>query len=138
MPTLGLSTLDWSLTGWRPFTWKLRKAAETAQALADDYRRQLDALRYEMGAIEHAAHMPVDYAYGLPTWINMVLYAAYIGLDIGPHNRAWAVRVEERWEAAVAELRATKRELVAIREERDRLMSELGEACQGLTVGEEL
>lgn len=35
-PLLDLSSLPWSLTGWRPFAWKLRKAAETGSfALAD-------------------------------------------------------------------------------------------------------
>jgi hypothetical protein len=58
----------------------------------------------EIATLAHAAHMPADYAYGLPSWINQVLYAAYIGADIGPHNRAWAVRLEDRWEAANEEV----------------------------------
>jgi beta-mannosidase len=33
---LDLSTLTWSLTGWRPFAWKLRKSAETGGFLLPD------------------------------------------------------------------------------------------------------
>jgi beta-mannosidase len=36
-PLLDLSTLDWSLTGWRPFAWKLRKSAETGGFLLPDF-----------------------------------------------------------------------------------------------------
>lgn len=34
---LDLSTLSWSLTGWRPFAWKLRKSAETGGFLLPDF-----------------------------------------------------------------------------------------------------
>lgn len=37
MPVFDLSTLDWSLTGWRPFAWKLRKSAETGGFLSPDH-----------------------------------------------------------------------------------------------------
>jgi beta-mannosidase len=38
MPTLiDLSALDWTLTGWRPFAWKLRKSAETGGFLLPDH-----------------------------------------------------------------------------------------------------
>lgn len=37
IPLLDLSTLDWSLTGWRPFAWKLRKSAETGGFLSPDH-----------------------------------------------------------------------------------------------------
>ena len=36
-PLLDLSTLDWTLTGWRPFAWKLRKSAETGGFLSPDH-----------------------------------------------------------------------------------------------------
>jgi beta-mannosidase len=36
-PLLDLSTLDWTLTGWRPFAWKLRKSAETGGFLLPDF-----------------------------------------------------------------------------------------------------
>lgn len=34
---LDLKTQEWSLTGWRPFAWKLRKAAETGGFLLPDH-----------------------------------------------------------------------------------------------------
>jgi beta-mannosidase len=34
---LDLSTLEWTLTGWRPFAWRLRKSAETGGFLAPDH-----------------------------------------------------------------------------------------------------
>jgi beta-mannosidase len=34
---IDLSTLSWSLTGWRPFAWKLRKSAETGGFLLPDH-----------------------------------------------------------------------------------------------------
>lgn len=36
------------------------------------------ALRTEREAIEYAAHMPADYEYGLPSWINQKLYCRLI------------------------------------------------------------
>ena len=36
-------------------------------------------LQDELAAVRFAAHMPDDYEYGLPSWINQYLYAAYIG-----------------------------------------------------------
>lgn len=35
--SLDLSRCDWSLTGWRPFAWKLRKSAETGGFLLPDH-----------------------------------------------------------------------------------------------------
>lgn len=34
----------------------------------------------EMEAIQYAAHMPSDYQYGLPSWINQRLYVRLISL----------------------------------------------------------
>ncbi len=34
---LDLATLEWTLTGWRPFAWRLRKSAETGGFLAPDH-----------------------------------------------------------------------------------------------------
>ncbi|MEY3774920.1 MAG: Exo-beta-D-glucosaminidase precursor [Verrucomicrobiota bacterium] len=34
---LDLTTQEWSLTGWRPFAWKLRKSAETGGFLLPDH-----------------------------------------------------------------------------------------------------
>jgi hypothetical protein len=42
-------------------------------------------LEAERASIEYAAHMPADYPHGLPTWINMELYASYIGAKVSPH-----------------------------------------------------
>jgi beta-mannosidase len=36
-PILDLSTLAWTLTGWRPFAWKLRRSVETGGFLAPDH-----------------------------------------------------------------------------------------------------
>ena len=35
--TLDLASLEWTLTGWRPFAWKLRKSAETGGFLLPDF-----------------------------------------------------------------------------------------------------
>ena len=37
MSPFDLATLDWVLTGWRPFAWKLRKSAETGGFLSPDH-----------------------------------------------------------------------------------------------------
>lgn len=44
----------------------------------------VQGLRQELATIEYAAHMPPDYEFGLPSWINQVLYHNYIGLRISP------------------------------------------------------
>ena len=38
----------------------------------------------ELAAVRDAAHVPDDWAYGLPSWINQRLYAAYIGAAFSP------------------------------------------------------
>jgi hypothetical protein len=38
----------------------------------------------EIAAIKYAAHMPDDYAFGLPSWIYQRLYAAWIGAIFSP------------------------------------------------------
>jgi hypothetical protein len=43
---------------------------ETARDLA----KQLAEAQAELDAVRYAAHMPDDYAYGLPSWINQELY----------------------------------------------------------------
>ena len=48
-------------------------------------------LRAEMDAICYAAHMPDDYEFGLPSWINQHLYGELIALrdaDGGPISRS--------------------------------------------------
>ncbi len=45
-----------------------------AEEEAADLRRQLSEAQGEMEAIRYAAHMPPDYEYGLPSWINQKLY----------------------------------------------------------------
>lgn len=54
-----------------------RRAIEAAEDRAD-------ALAAEVEAIQSSAHMPDDYEYGLASWINQYLYAAYIGARMGP------------------------------------------------------
>lgn len=39
-------------------------------------------LEREREAILHAAHMPEDYPHGCAAWINMELYASYIGAKV--------------------------------------------------------
>ena len=51
-------------------------AADVTAARAD--------LRAEFEAITAAAHMPEDYQFGMPSWINQCLYAAYIGAQFSP------------------------------------------------------
>lgn len=51
----------------------------------------LQELRAEMDAIRYAAHMPDDYEFGLPSWINQHLYGELIALrdaDGGPISRS--------------------------------------------------
>ncbi|HLF28242.1 MAG TPA: hypothetical protein VJG32_18075 [Anaerolineae bacterium] len=44
-------------------------------------------LERELNNVRYAAHMPADYEYGLPSWINQRLYAAYlITLDNPPRT----------------------------------------------------
>lgn len=74
-------------------------------ARAATLERQCAESEEEIATLAFAAHMDADYAYGLPTWINMVLYAAYIGFDIGPHNRKWATRISERYEMSMLQIR---------------------------------
>jgi hypothetical protein len=61
---------------------------KTRDALCD-YGVSLEAenarLREEMDTIKVAAHMPDDYKYGLPSWVNQVLYENYIGAFMSPH-----------------------------------------------------
>lgn len=52
------------------------------------------ALADELAAVIHAAHMPDDYEFGLPSWINQKLYAAYLEVA---DARAAAARWEERY-----------------------------------------
>ncbi len=49
-----------------------------------------DGLVQERAAIEYAAHMPADYEFGLPSWINQRLYGALLSMtdsDGGPIRR---------------------------------------------------
>ena len=46
---------------------------------------QVAELNAETNNIKYAAHMPDDYQYSLPTWINCNLYACYIGAAISPY-----------------------------------------------------
>jgi len=42
------------------------------------------ALAEELAAVEFAAHMPDDYEFGLPSWIEQRLYASWIGALFSP------------------------------------------------------
>jgi len=50
-----------------------------------ELRAELILARLTFDSIRHAAHMPDDYKFGLPSWINQTLYACYIGAAISPH-----------------------------------------------------
>lgn len=71
---------------------QLEHERATNTALSNDtsqpQRKEIDALKLELSSIEYAAHMPDDYAYGMPSWINQVLWASYIGADLSPHIKA--------------------------------------------------
>lgn len=45
---------------------------------------RIEEANSELAAIVFAAHMPIDYECGLPSWINQHLYAAYIGARQSP------------------------------------------------------
>ena len=47
-------------------------------------RAERDGLKKELDAVRFAAHMPEDYQYGLASWINQRLYAAWIGAMFSP------------------------------------------------------
>jgi hypothetical protein len=49
-----------------------------AEAEAAALREKLAECERELEAIRHAAHMPADYEFGLPTYINMELYGKLI------------------------------------------------------------
>jgi hypothetical protein len=57
----------------------------TLQAQLATAQKRVAELEAKCASIEHAAHMPADYPHGLPTWINMELYASYIGAKVSPH-----------------------------------------------------
>lgn len=64
---------------YEPFTQEEEAAAMDAIiAERDALRTEVGALRDELAAVGFAAHMPDGYKYGLPSWINQHLYAAYI------------------------------------------------------------
>jgi len=76
----------------RPYDLRIDYAAQTIAAEIDALTRERDEARAaNLGYIEKladiifAAHMPDDYIYGLPSWINQHLYAAYIGAKVSPH-----------------------------------------------------
>lgn len=50
-----------------------------ALARIRELEAELTELKAEWEAVKYAAHMPGDYEFGLPTWINTRLYHAYIG-----------------------------------------------------------
>lgn len=65
----------------------LRKQAAKERDEQYELQMKLDAAeqnyrleRLAMDSVVYAAHMPADYQFGLPSWINQRLYASYIGL----------------------------------------------------------
>lgn len=64
-----------------------QKEKERAAAKPDspqNLKRQIHELEDELKAIRFAAHMPDDYKFGLPSWINQKLYASWVGMDFSP------------------------------------------------------
>lgn len=74
---------------------------------ADDPTR--DELIAELEAVQYAAHMPADYAYGLPSWINQHLYADHI-------DKEQAIQAAGRWEQRCLDMQA---EIARLTRERD-------------------
>jgi hypothetical protein len=58
---------------------------ETVLATLDTTRQERDAAVQELAAVRHAAHMPDDYEFGLPSYVNQVLYMNFIGAKISEH-----------------------------------------------------
>jgi hypothetical protein len=58
-----------------------------------ELRAENEQLRGDLDAVKYAAHMPEDYTFGLPSWINQRLYVAYLENDMA-HSAA--ARWEER------------------------------------------
>jgi len=54
--------------------------AVAAEMAGDALESQLQEAQAEMGAIRFAAHMPAEYQFGLPSWINQQLYGRLIAL----------------------------------------------------------
>lgn len=79
----------------RRIIWQQRNRAELAEAEVARLQGIISASEErskDWAAVEYAAHMPDDYKFGLPSWINQHLYIAYIEKD---QDRAAAARWEE-------------------------------------------
>jgi hypothetical protein len=63
---------------------KSRIAERSYLKTISKYETELTTLKEQLDAIKSAAHMPDDYEFGLPSWINQYLYASWIGLIFNP------------------------------------------------------
>jgi len=63
-------------------SWSCHLFVNAAQLDAANAR--VATLTDEIDTLKSAAHMPEDYEFGLPSWINQKLYSAYIGLHFNP------------------------------------------------------
>ena len=60
------------------------KRADTAEDALSEMRARAECAEAELAAVRDAAHVQDDWAYGLPSWVNQRLYAAYIGAAFSP------------------------------------------------------
>lgn len=99
---------------WRPTCRELEAALAEIAALES----RLAEATNQIAALTYAAHMPPDYPYGLPSWINQRLYRMYI--EQGENQEQWdaltqALDARDAAEARESRLRAA---LTRIRDER--------------------
>lgn len=94
-----------------------------------DRQAECEALKTELEAVKYAAHMPDDYEYGLPGWINQRLYACFIGMELSPAIAKILDDEERRFAAAACE--AVKGDIIT--EIRTRADSKRGSAHGNLS-----
>ena len=102
-----------------PMPWTHNAAANTvmdasgAEVPVQTVLAWITAATEEQAAIEYAAHMPADYQYGLPSWINQHLYGRLIMmLDIDDRP----IRRSEDIEYMIVTGRLLKRFIIELRD----------------------
>ena len=97
----------------------------------DEFRQRAEQAEAALADVKAASHMPDDYEFGLPSWINQQLYGkliAWTDVDGRPIRRS----------EDIEELIRLRRELAERTAERDGLMSQLNTAAdvEGLLMRE--
>ena len=120
-------------TGKRPHQDRAKKVTKSPCA----------SLQAELNAVRYAAHMPADYQFGLASWINQKLYAAWIGAEWNPEvleeirkghiifPNSPALKVYENQLAEIGRLQA---ELTMLTEQRDTFQMQAEDAVAQLVV----